>query len=125
MLQQSDPLDRLFHALSDGTRRAMLDRLSHGPATVSELAAPFTTSLAAIVQHVQVLESGGLVRTEKIGRSRQVRIDDEAVARAERWLTERRLQWVDRLDRLGAMLEAEEAADQLPAKPKPRKKRKP
>jgi DNA-binding transcriptional ArsR family regulator len=110
MLEQSHILDRVFHALSDGTRRAMLDRLTKGPATVSELAAPFDTTLAAIVQHAQVLEASGLIVTQKLGRSRTCSLSPEAVARAEQWLCERRLLWEDRFDRLGALLEAPEAA---------------
>lgn len=105
MLKQSSELDQIFHALSDPTRRAVLDRLTQGPASVSELAAPFETTLAAIVQHVQVLEASGLIATEKIGRTRMCRISPEAVARAERWLSERRALWEDRFDRLGALLE--------------------
>lgn len=77
---------------------------------MSELAAPFETTLAAIVQHVQVLEASGLITTEKVGRTRTCRISAEAVARAERWLSERRELWEARLDRLGALLESETAA---------------
>lgn len=102
MLDQSPQLDRVFHALSDPTRRAVLDRLTQGPASVSELAAPFETTLAAIVQHVQVLEASGLITTEKIGRTRTCRVSAEAVARAERWLSERRELWEARLDRIEA-----------------------
>jgi DNA-binding transcriptional ArsR family regulator len=109
MLKQEHALDRTFHALSDATRRALLDRLAKGPASVSELAGPFGSSLAAIVQHVQVLEASGLITTEKIGRSRTCRISTEAVLRAEQWLTERRQLWEARFDRLGAILEAQQA----------------
>jgi DNA-binding transcriptional ArsR family regulator len=105
MLNQSHALDRTFHALSDATRRALLDRLTRGPASVSELAGPFDSSLAAIVQHVQVLEASGLITTEKVGRTRTCRISTEAVLRAEQWLTERRQLWEARFDRLGAILE--------------------
>src|ERR1700734_3357820 len=105
MLEQSHALDRAFHALSDATRRAVLERLTRGPASVSELAKPFEATLAAIVQHVQVLEASGLISTEKIGRTRTCRISTVAVARAERWLTERRQLWEGRFDRLGALLE--------------------
>lgn len=105
MLDQSDQLDRLFHALADRTRRSLLDRLTRGPASVSELAAPFESTLAAIVQHVQVLEASGLIATEKIGRTRTCRLSADAVARAEGWLTERREIWEQRFDRLGALLE--------------------
>jgi DNA-binding transcriptional ArsR family regulator len=109
MLDQSHVLDRTFHALSDATRRALLDRLAKGSASVSELAGPFDTSLAAIVQHVQVLEASGLITTEKVGRTRTCRLATEAVLRAERWLTERRQLWEARFDRLGTLLEAEDA----------------
>lgn len=102
MLYQSSQLDRVFHALSDPTRRAVLDRLTHGPASVSELAAPFETTLAAIVQHVQVLEASGLISTEKIGRTRTCRVSGEALARAEEWLSARRAVWEARLDRMEA-----------------------
>jgi DNA-binding transcriptional ArsR family regulator len=109
MLNQSHSLDRAFHALSDATRRAMLDRLAKGPVTVSELAKPFDSTLAAIVQHVQVLEASGLIETEKIGRTRTCRISSAAVAQAERWLTERREIWEGHFGRLGALLEGTES----------------
>ncbi len=105
MLEYSTQLDMAFHALADGTRRALLDRLSRGPASVSELARPFETSLAAIHQHVQVLEASGLIATEKRGRTRECRISTEAIMRVEHWLNQRRQLWEDRFDRLGKMLE--------------------
>lgn len=108
MLKQDRTLDRAFHALSDATRRALLDRLARGPASVTELAGPFDTSLAAIVQHVQVLEASGLIATEKAGRTRTCRISSEMVLRVEQWLSERRQIWEVRFDRLGALLEARE-----------------
>jgi DNA-binding transcriptional ArsR family regulator len=110
MLDQSSQLDRIFHALSDPTRRAVLDRLARGPASVSELAAPFETTLASVVQHVQVLEASGLIASEKIGRIRTCRISADAVARAESWLSERRALWETRFDRLGALVEGEAPA---------------
>jgi DNA-binding transcriptional ArsR family regulator len=97
-------LDQLFHALADPSRRAMVDRLSRGPASVSELAEPLPMSLAAVVQHVQVLESSGLVRTEKVGRVRTCSIEPAALRTAEHWITERRTLWERRLDRLGDYL---------------------
>lgn len=97
-----------FHALADATRRGILDRLSRGPASVSELARPYSTSLAAIQQHVQVLEASGLVVTEKRGRTRECRISSEAVERVESWLHERRQLWESRIDRLGKLLEGGE-----------------
>jgi DNA-binding transcriptional ArsR family regulator len=118
MLNQSAALDKAFHALSDPTRRAMLDRLTRGPATVSDLAQPFDATLASIVQHVQVLEGSGLIVTAKVGRTRTCRASSEAIARVEGWLSERRRLWEDRFDRLGALLEASEP---LAARPKSRK----
>ena len=91
----------MFHALADPSRRAMVDRLSRGPASVSELARPLPMSLAAVVQHLQVLEASGLVRSEKIGRVRTCRIEPSALRTAERWISERRTSWERRLDRLG------------------------
>jgi DNA-binding transcriptional ArsR family regulator len=104
MLKQSAPLDRVFHALADPSRRGMVERLSHGPATVSELARPLDMSLAAVVQHLQVLETSGLVRSEKVGRVRTCRIEPAALGTAERWIRERRAGWERRLDRLGDYL---------------------
>ena len=98
-------LDRIFHALSDPSRRAMLERLTRGPASVNELAAPLTMSLPAVVQHLQVLEASGLVKTEKIGRVRSCTLDTSAMSQAERWINDRRTQWERRLDRLAAYLD--------------------
>ncbi|MCW6534180.1 ArsR/SmtB family transcription factor [Sphingomonas lycopersici] len=108
MLEYSAQLDMAFHALADGTRRAILERLSRGPASVSELAKPFETSLAAIHQHVQVLEASGLIATEKRGRTRECRISAETIMRVEHWLNERRQLWEQRFDRLGKLLENNE-----------------
>ena len=105
MLQQCAPLDRVFQALGDPTRRVMVERLSRGPASVSELAQPLAMSLSAVVQHLQVLESSGLVRSEKVGRVRTCRIDPAALRTAEQWITERRTSWERRFDRLGAYLD--------------------
>jgi DNA-binding transcriptional ArsR family regulator len=104
VLNQSPPLDRLFQALADPTRRAIVDRLSRGPATVSELARPLPMSLPAVVQHLRVLEAGGLVRSVKAGRVRTCRLDPAALRAAERWIAARRGAWERRLDRLGAYL---------------------
>jgi DNA-binding transcriptional ArsR family regulator len=125
MLKQSDTLDRAFHALSDATRRALLDRLAKGPASVSELAKPFDSTLAAIVQHVQVLESSGLIVTEKIGRTRTCRISAEAVQRVEQWLTERRQLWEARFDRLGMLLEGRDGVQKTTKRTGKRGKPKP
>jgi DNA-binding transcriptional ArsR family regulator len=110
MLNQSSSLDLMYQALADPTRRAMLERLSRGPASVSALAEPFPMSLPAIVQHLQVLEHSGLVRTQKIGRVRTCQLEPEALQLAEQWLNERRTNWIGRLDRLGDFL-AETADD--------------
>jgi DNA-binding transcriptional ArsR family regulator len=104
MLDQRVPLDRMFHALADPSRLAMLERLSRGPASVSELARPLDMSLAAVVQHLQVLEASGLVRSEKTGRVRTCRIEPSALRTAEHWISERRTSWEERLDRLGDYL---------------------
>ncbi|MCE9672625.1 metalloregulator ArsR/SmtB family transcription factor [Myxococcus stipitatus] len=104
MLQHSS-LDRVFHALADPTRRAMVERLVTGPASVSELAAPFKVSLSAIGQQVQLLEECGLVRTAKVGRVRTVELQPDVLDAAERWFQKHRARWERRMDRLGALLE--------------------
>jgi DNA-binding transcriptional ArsR family regulator len=104
MLQQHD-LDRVFQALADGTRRAIIERLASGPASVSELATPFPVSLSAIGQHVALLESCGLVKTSKLGRVRTVELAPETMAGAEAWFRDHRARWERRLDRLGKLLE--------------------
>ena len=109
-------LDRVFQALADPTRRVMVERLSRGPASVSELAEPFEMSLPSIVQHLQVLEASGLIRSEKVGRVRTCRIGEAALGSAERWITERRATWERRLDRLGQYLD--ETAPEPEFKPK-------
>jgi DNA-binding transcriptional ArsR family regulator len=104
MLNQNLPLDRLFQALADPTRRGMVERLSRGPASVGELAQPLAMSLPAVMQHLQVLEASGLIRSEKVGRVRTCRIESAALRTAERWIAERRTSWERRLDRLGDYL---------------------
>jgi DNA-binding transcriptional ArsR family regulator len=104
-MNASPDLDQLFQALADPTRRAMVDRLSRGPAAVSELARPFAMSLPAVVQHLQVLEVAGVVRSHKTGRVRTCEIQPGALSLAETWLTDRRLEWERRLDRLGDYLD--------------------
>jgi DNA-binding transcriptional ArsR family regulator len=104
MLNQAADLDRVFQALADPGRRLMVERLSRGPASVSELGKPLAMSLAAIVQHVQVLEASGLVRSQKVGRTRTCSIDPAALRSAESWIAERRSLWERRLDRLGDFL---------------------
>ena len=107
----------MFQALGDPTRRVMVERLSRGPASVSELARPLAMSLSAVVQHLHVLEASGLVRSEKQGRVRTCRIEPAALKTAEQWITERRASWERRLDRLADYL-AEESAS-----PEKRRKR--
>lgn len=106
------PLELLFGALSDPTRRAMIDRLIDGPASVSQLAAPLDMTLPAVVQHLHVLEHSGLVRSRKAGRVRTCSLEPAALGAAERWIAQRRRTWERRLDRLGAHLaEHPEQAD--------------
>ena len=109
MINQSTPLDELFHALADPTRRAMIERLSRGPAAVSELARPLPMSLPAAMQHLGVLESAGLVRTKKTGRVRTCAIDVQALGLIEQWINARRIEWEQRLDRLGEYLKTLES----------------
>ena len=104
MLNYEAPLDRAFQALADPSRRAMVARLAQGPASVSELKRPLVMSLPAVMQHLAVLESSGLVVSQKSGRVRTCRINPAALAEAERWIAERRLEWERRLDRLGEYL---------------------
>ena len=106
MLNYSASLDRLFHALADPTRRAIVERLSQGAASVGELARPFPISLPAVVQHLQVLEASGLIRSEKVGRVRTCRVEPAALRTVEQWIAERRATWEQRLDRLGELLSA-------------------
>jgi DNA-binding transcriptional ArsR family regulator len=105
MLNQSSDLDGLFHALADPARRAMLERLARGPTRVSELARPLPMSLPAAMQHLGVLQTAGLVRSEKIGRLRTCTIELQALDEAERWINARRVEWERRLDRLDEYLE--------------------
>jgi DNA-binding transcriptional ArsR family regulator len=99
------PLDRTFSALSDPTRRDILERLAHGPATISELAHPFGISLPGLMKHVRILEEAQLVVTEKHGRTRECRLGSEQLQDAARWIETYRRRWDGRLDRLGAYLE--------------------
>src|SRR5437016_12763853 len=97
MLNQSPDLDRLFHALADPARRAIVERLSRGPARVSELARPLPMSLPSAMQHLDVLEAAGLIRSEKVGRVRTCAIAPDALSQAERWISARRIEWEHRL----------------------------
>jgi DNA-binding transcriptional ArsR family regulator len=105
MLNYQTPLDTAFQALGDSTRRAIVERLAGGPASVSDLARPLPMSLPAVMLHLKVLENSGLVRSEKAGRVRTCRIDPKMLAHAEQWIGERRRMWERNLDRLGAYLE--------------------
>ena len=109
--------DRVFNALGDPTRRALVERLSQGPMSVSDLGKPFDITLAAVVQHVRVLERCRLVRTKKVGRVRTCWLEPAGLDLAAAWLAERRALWERRLDRLGDIL----AAEALPADPGPRR----
>ena len=97
----------MYQALADAGRRAMVERLVRGPASVSELAQPLDMSLSAVVQHLQVLEASGLVRSAKVGRVRTCRIEPKALTMAERWINQRRMTWERRFDKLGEILAAE------------------
>jgi DNA-binding transcriptional ArsR family regulator len=123
MLNQRTPLDLAFQALADPARRLMVDRLSRGPASVSELARPLAMSLPGVVQHLHVLEASGLVRSEKVGRVRTCQIEPVALGSAEDWITERRAAWEHRLDRLGDYL-AEHPAPEKRTRAKKTKKMK-
>lgn len=105
MLNESHRLDLAYQALADPTRRGMLARLSRAPASVSELARPFSMSLPAVMQHLQLLEASGLVRSEKKGRVRTCRIQPAALAAAESWIAQQRAMWEGRLDRFEDYLE--------------------
>lgn len=111
MLNESARLDLAFQALADPTRRGMLARLSRGPASVSELAKPLPMSLPAVLQHLQLLEASGLVRSEKKGRVRTCSIEPKVLSAAERWIGEQRAIWEGRLDRLENFLEVMKAEE--------------
>ena len=104
MQRKKPDIDRIFHALGDATRRAMVEKISQGPISVSRLADPHDMTLAAVVQHLQVLEESGLVKTEKLGRVRTCSIDPAGLSALERWVADRRSIWDRRLDRLGDLL---------------------
>jgi DNA-binding transcriptional ArsR family regulator len=104
-------LDRTFSALSDPTRRQILERLALGPATISELAKPFDISLPGVLKHVRILEEADLVITEKEGRTRQCRLGSEHLGDASQWIQTYRRRWERRLDRLGGYLERKKKAE--------------
>jgi len=100
MTNQSASLDRVFHALADPTRRAIVSRLSRGPASVSELAKPFAMAMPTLLQHLRVLEESRLIRSEKVGRIRTCEMEPGALGRAESWIAGQRAVWEGRLDRM-------------------------
>src|ERR671937_1950763 len=106
MLKYRSPgeIDRVFHALADPSRRVIVERLSRGAASVSDLARPLPMSLPAVVQNLQVLETSGLVRSEKVGRVRTCQIEPAAMRPMERWIDTQRSTWERRFDRLGGYL---------------------
>ena len=105
MLNQTAQAELVFHALAIPSRRFIVDRLSSGPASVSDLARPLRMSLAAVMQHLRVLEDCGIVRSEKVGRVRTCRVEPAALLAAEQWMSQRRAMLESQLDRLGAHLE--------------------
>ena len=102
MTNNSAALDRMFHALADPSRRAIVQRLCRGPAAVSDLAKPLSMALPTVLQHLQVLEHSRLIRSEKTGRVRTCRLDPAALASAEQWIARQRMVWDQRLDRMEA-----------------------
>ena len=110
MPNYTESLDDVFHALADPSRRVIVERLSRGPASVSELAEPLPMSLPAVVQHLQVLEATGLVRSEKVGRVRTCHLQLKQLDGAVDWISARRAEWERRLDRLGEYLDATKPA---------------
>jgi DNA-binding transcriptional ArsR family regulator len=107
VLNQQPEVDRLLQALADPTRRRIVERLGEGPATVKQLADPLPMSLAAVMQHLQVLERVGLVDSEKVGRTRVCQLDVAGLDTIDEWVAARRRTWERRLDRLGEMLARE------------------
>ena len=107
MLNRADDIDLLLHALADPTRRGIVERLGSGPASVTQLAAPLSMSLPAVVQHLQVLERSGVISTQKVGRVRTCRIEPDRLDKVQHWIAARRRAWERRLDRLGHVLDAD------------------
>jgi len=114
-------IDGILRALAEPTRRAILEQLSRGPATVSDLAAPFGMTFAAVLQHLQTLEACGLIRSEKVGRVRTCRIEPGGLEPLAQWIIDRRTPAEQRLDRLGAVLAD---TDQSPPQRRPKGKEK-
>lgn len=114
MANQQTALDTVFHALADPTRRAVVSRLLQGAAPVTRLAEPFAMGLPAFLKHLAVLETSGLIRSEKQGRVRTCRIDADRLAAAEGWLAEQRAVWQGRTDRLAAFVESQHPQENKP-----------
>ena len=114
MENRNQPLDSIFHALADPTRRAVVGRLLKGAAPVKRLSEPFGMGLPAFLKHLSVLEASGLIRTEKRGRVRTCQIDAERLATAEDWLSEQRAIWQGRTDRLAAFVESQATQEKKP-----------
>ena len=110
MLNQETALDRIFRAIADPTRRAMVDRLAQGEASLTELAKPFDMSLPAVHQHLRLLEESGVIVTSKEGRVRSCHLDPKVLRKAEDWFARRRAMWERRLDALDAYLARERRA---------------
>jgi DNA-binding transcriptional ArsR family regulator len=115
---QRSALDQVFKALADGTRRDMVERLIRGPASVGELAQPLAMSLPAVMQHLQVLEACGLVRSEKVGRVRTCHIEPAGLRMAEDWIGRQGTTWEHRLDRLGEFLTEDPGTSETPGSDK-------
>jgi DNA-binding transcriptional ArsR family regulator len=111
MHRKKPNIDRVFHAIGDPSRRAIMEKLSQGPISVSRLAQPLNITLAAVVQHLQVLEESGLVQTEKVGRVRTCRIEPAGLSVAQQWIGDRRSMWERQLDRLGDLLAEPDESD--------------
>ena len=111
MTRKKPDIDRIFHALGDPTRRVIMERLSAGSISVSRLAEPLNITLAAVVQHLQILEDSGLIKTEKVGRVRTCSIEPAGLSAAEEWIMDRRSMWERRLDRLGDLLGEPDQSD--------------
>ena len=106
-LRRPGPIERVFHALGDPTRRAIVERLSFGPRSVTNLAEPLGITVTAVAQHVHVLQRAGLARSSKLGRTRTCELDSAGLDVLETWIRHHRSLWEQRLDRLGALLETE------------------
>lgn len=104
MLKQSDALDRMYSALADPTRRAVIAHLARGPASVSELAKPLKMTLPAVVQHLRLLEESGLISSRKVGRVRTCKIEPKKLDTAAAWIAKQRSLWEARFDRMDAFV---------------------